>query len=194
MTCDIKSARRKVRDANFAAAGRAWSPPQTYTHPISDRRRWPARIVIGRISGPLSSHCSPRAALKCTYRGDSMTRDRPAALRVRMQRPRRGIMARQAQRVQLVIAQHTVADHGATEAAAGGNASVEEMVDFVVGDGAAHAILQHYAGSHHVHVACRRGGSAEAGVLYCRYAEGGNAACWRCCVVALHGGTYTYEN
>ena len=43
----------------------------------------PAKIVLGRISGPLSSCRSPQAAFKCSRRSDSVTRDSPVALRVR---------------------------------------------------------------------------------------------------------------
>ena len=49
------------------------------------------RIRSRADSKPLSSNRSPRAALKCSYRGDSMTRDWPVGLRVRMHKPRRGM-------------------------------------------------------------------------------------------------------
>ena len=45
---------------------------------------WPAKsIVFGPNSAPFSSCRGPQAALKCSCRSDRVTRDGPAALRVR---------------------------------------------------------------------------------------------------------------
>ena len=42
-----------------------------------------ARDRFGRVLGPFPSCHGPQAALKCSYRSDSVTRDWPVALRAR---------------------------------------------------------------------------------------------------------------